>query len=167
MESISPGPWSSSSSWLCPASLFWKYLAFFAVLLRQRRDWGLEGKCHSISVRFLREVNGMESYIVQVAYVNSCGRKNSEKCSSSALLVPQETSRSLALGRPIVKRLWKHARCRRRRGGGRERERETGNDEVNGKKFSVRRRRGRKVSPKELFIREKMQLHGADNYAQP
>ena len=76
--------------------------------------------------------------------------ENLEKCSSSALLVPQETSwSSHSYRRPVVKQLWKHARCWK--------EREKGDwerGEVNGKKFLVRRR-GRKVSPKELFAHEK------------
>ena len=45
--------------------------------------------------------------------------ENLEKCSSSALLVPQETSWSSHSHRrrPVVKQLWKHARCWRRETG--------------------------------------------------
>ena len=68
----------------------------------------------------------------------------------------------VSVGRPlVVKRLWKHARCRSGKEGEGEREAADGErDEVNGNKFSVRRgrkrgeRAGPKVSPKELLGRE-------------
>ena len=83
--------------------------------------------------------------------------ENLEKCSSSALLVPQETSPRL--GRrptPIVKQLWKHAKVLGRREGDWER------DEVNGKKFPVCPNsgggEGEKYRQKSCSTMRKMQL---------
>ena len=63
----------------------------------------------------------------------------------------------VSVGRPpVVKRLWKHARCRPGKEGEGEREAADGErDEVNGNKFSVRRGRKRGEREEDQKYRQK------------